>query len=86
MHGFATVELPLGLRIADVAVHISHGKRWASLPSKPMLNSDGQQLRDERGKGKWSSILEWKSEKLRLAFSDRVVEIVSAAHPEDLAP
>jgi hypothetical protein len=84
LRGFATVELPIGLKISDVPVLISNGKTWASLPSKPQLDRDGQHKRDVNGKATYSPILEWKDRDLSDRFSQAVVALVRAEHPDAL--
>jgi len=44
--GFATVRLPNGLLIGDCPICTSHGKTWASLPSKPILDRDGRHVEE----------------------------------------
>src|SRR4051794_30166160 len=58
LRGFATVRLPIGLVIADVPVCTSHGKTWASLPSKPILDREGRHA-EEGGKKRYAPILQW---------------------------
>jgi hypothetical protein len=84
LRGFATVLLPIGLKISDVPVLISNGKTWASLPSKPQLDQDGQHKRDVNGKAAYSPILEWKDRDLSDRFSQAVVALVRADYPDDL--
>lgn len=79
--GFATIELPIGLKVIDCTVCISHGKAWAALPAKPQVDKSGQVVRDERGKQAYSTILEWRHKRLRDAFSERVVALVAAHDP-----
>jgi hypothetical protein len=83
LRGFASVELPSGLRITDCPVLISHGKAWASLPSKPVLDRDGKQVETD-GKRQYAPILEWRDRDLADRFSAAVVNLVRAAHPDDL--
>ena len=81
LRGFATIELPIGLRIIDVPVLVSNGKAWASLPSKPQL-VDGRQKLD--GKPLYAPMLEWRDKALRDRFSDRVIELVRAEYLDAL--
>jgi hypothetical protein len=82
LRGFVVVELPMiGLTIADIAVCMAHGRPWASLPTKPMLNSDGAAMRDSTGKIRYSPILRWRDRALGDRWSDAVVALVRAAHP-----
>jgi hypothetical protein len=80
LRGFATVELPCGLTIADLSVHVSHGKAWASLPAKPQINSDGTARRGNDGKIVYSPILKWRDRDLADRFSVAVVQAVEAEH------
>jgi hypothetical protein len=80
LRGFATVKLPSGLLVADVVVCCSHGKSWASLPSKPMLDRDGRQVEVE-GKKKYLPILSWSDRATADRWSDAVVMLVRQAHP-----
>jgi hypothetical protein len=84
LRGFATVLLPIGLKISDVPVLISNGKTWASLPAKPQIDKDGQHKRDVNGKPAYSPVLEWKDRDLSDRFSQAVVALVRAEHPADL--
>jgi hypothetical protein len=83
LRGFATIKLRNGLTIYDVAVHTSHGKAWASLPSKPILGADGQAQRDrESGKVRYVPMLEWPDRATADRFSAAVITAVEAAHGE----
>lgn len=86
LRGFATVRLRNGLSIADVTVHTSHGKAWASFPSKPMLDRDGVQKKDQTtGKPKWVPILSWPDRDTSDRFSAAVIAALEAAHPGAVA-
>jgi hypothetical protein len=80
--GFADVRLPSGLEIHDCAVLTSNGKSWAALPAKPVLDRDGRQIIDANGKKKFVPILSWPDRATADAWSDRVVDLVRAEHPE----
>ena len=81
--GFANIELPNGLKISDCPVLTSHGKAWATLPSKPVLDRDGKQIVVD-GKRQYCSLLEWNSRDLSERFSQTLIELVRAKHPEAL--
>jgi hypothetical protein len=86
LRGFATVRLPVGaaeLIIADCPVNISHGKAWAALPSRPMLDRDGRHVEVD-GKKKYVPFMAWSSRDVADKFSDKVVELVRERHPEAL--
>lgn len=83
--GFATVRLRMGLIIADITIHSSNGKRWASLPSRPMVDRDGNAMRDRAtGKIRYSPILNWSDRDTADRFSAAVITALEAAHPQDL--
>jgi hypothetical protein len=81
--GFATVRLPNGLLIGDCPICTSHGKTWASLPSKPILDRDGRHV-EEGGKKKYAPILQWKDRETADRWSVAVVELVREQHPTAL--
>ena len=83
--GFAKVELPSGMIIADVTVLTGPHGPWARPPSKPMVGSDGVVMKDASGKVRYSPIIEFTSKEVRNRFSASVIEAVQAAHPEALA-
>lgn len=81
LRGFATVRLGRSLKIADVMVHCSAGKRWAAMPSKPMLGKDNNTVKDDRGKLKYVPIVEWLDKAASDRFSEAVIQAVEAEHP-----
>jgi hypothetical protein len=84
LRGFAKVILPSGLVLSDVSIHVDAGKAWASPASKPMLDKNGQVLRDAAGKIRYVSIVGFTSKQVRDRFSDAVIAAVSLAFPEAL--
>jgi hypothetical protein len=76
LFGFAEILIAeIGLRIKDVTVFEKNGKRWASLPSKPMLK-DNALIRDADGKGQYVNMLEFSDRDVRDAFSTAVIRAV----------
>jgi hypothetical protein len=43
LRGFATVELPIGLKLIDCAVFVGTNGAWARPPAKPQLYNNGRQ-------------------------------------------
>lgn len=84
LRGFATIRLGKSLTIKDVTVHENNGKRWASFPSKPMLDSNGNTKRDDVGKVQYVPILEWADRDAKDRFSEAVVAAIEAEHPDAL--
>lgn len=81
--GFASIELRGSLIIDDVTVHESNGKRWASLPSKPMLSGLTVKT-DAAGKPVYIPVLKWKDRDTSDRFSMGVIAAIEAEHPQDL--
>ena len=79
--GFARVELPSGMIIADVTVLTGDRGPWASPPSKPMIDRDGQAMKDSKGKIRYTPLIEFTSKEIRDRFSSAVIEAMRAAHP-----
>ncbi|MGC2198879.1 MAG: hypothetical protein WA633_01830 [Stellaceae bacterium] len=42
LRGFATIELPIGLRIFDAPIRTGTNGLWAGLPVKPEIGRDGR--------------------------------------------
>jgi len=80
LRGFASVRIG-GLLVRDISVHNSHGKRWASLPSKPLINGEGVAKRTDAGKIQYVPILEWSRRELSDEFSEAVIEALEREHP-----
>jgi hypothetical protein len=83
--GFAKVRVGRSLVFSDVPVNISHGRRWASLPAKPLIDREGQALRDLSGKIRYSPIAEWTDRDVRDAFSAAVCAAVERDYPDAFA-
>jgi hypothetical protein len=75
LRGFATVRYG-SLKIRDVTVHSSGDRRWAGMPSKPMVGPDGTAQKDDKGKIKYVPILEWASREAADKFSVEVIDAV----------
>ena len=81
LRGFASVKLPKGLVINDVVIGESYGKQWASLPSKAIIDRDGDLMHDAGGKIRYAPVIEWGTPALREEFSRRVAAIVVRQRP-----
>ena len=76
--GHATILLPNGLQISDVAIFRKDSTRWAQLPSEPMRDTDGQLLKDDRGKVRYRAPLKWKTREIQERFSHALIELIEA--------
>ncbi len=82
LRGFATVVQPSGMILHDVAIHQRDGSAWASPASKPMLDRNGQQMKNEDGKPLWVPIISFSSKAVRDKWSGAIIEAVRQAYPE----
>jgi hypothetical protein len=80
LRGFCTIRYG-SLKIKDISLHVSNGKRWASLPSKPIIAPDGTIKRDDAGKIRYVPILEWESREASDRFTEEVLAAVTREHP-----
>ena len=80
--GFADVSLQqTHLKIYDCAVHEKGGRRWVSLPGRPMIDREGVALRGEDGKTKYARILEFETREGSDNFSAAVITAVLERFP-----
>ena len=77
LRGFASIDVPkMRLRVHSVVLHEKDGRRWAQLPSQPLVR-DGELVRDEAKKLKYSPpVLEFDDQDIARAFSDAIVQAV----------
>ena len=85
LRGFARVRLPSGLVLHDVAIHQRDGTAWASPASKPMLNRDGHQMKDQNGKLMWLPIISFTSREVRDRLNTAILDALHQSHPEALS-
>ncbi len=85
LRGFATIQQPSGMIVADVGVHISGGKAWAAPPSRLILDRDGQPMLDNHGKTRWCPLVSFTNRETQRAWSDQVIAALKVAYPEALA-
>ncbi len=78
--GFAEIQLG-AMIINDVTINNSAGRLWAGLPSKPMMDRDGNAMRDDREKIKYVPLLKWASKESGDRFSDSVIAALEEKHP-----
>ena len=81
LRGFARIRLGKSLIMSDVAVHCSHGRRWAQAPAKPQLDRDGIAKRDPTGKVAYVPVIEWADREAADRFSEAVIAAVEREYP-----
>ena len=83
LRGTCTVTLASGMILNDVAVFSSGGKAWAAV-SKPQIGRDGNALKDDAGKTRYTQIVSFTRKELRDRFSEAVVAALLAIFPDAL--
>ena len=86
LRGFCILDIPPGIIVYDVSVHEKNGKRWASLPSKPVLDSEGRHVVTHSGQKQYAALLGWRNRELADRFSARVVALVLEHDPGAFDP
>jgi hypothetical protein len=81
LRGFASVELPIGLRLIDCPVYVGKNGPFAALPSKPRIDKEGPKRTDPNGKPAYAPVLEWRSRALRDRFSEVVTAAIRRMYP-----
>jgi hypothetical protein len=80
--GFAKTEFVSGLIFSDVPILTGPRGPWASPPAKAMIGRDGVVMKDEGGKIRYSSFIEFTSKQVRDRWSSAVIDAMRTAHPE----
>jgi hypothetical protein len=70
----------IGLTIADVAIHVLGNRRWTALPVRPLIDSEGQLLRDEAGKIKYVAPFRWIAHGIARRFSALCIDLLLTHH------
>jgi hypothetical protein len=85
LRGFAKVRFASGLVMDEIAVQVSQsGKAWAQPPAAPRLDADGNPIRDERGKVKYSPLIGFADLETRGRWSAQIIEALRQSHPRAL--
>jgi hypothetical protein len=69
LRGFCILDIPPGIILRDVSVHEKNGRRWARLPSKPVLDSEGRHVVTHSGQKRYAALLGWRNRELADRFS-----------------
>ena len=85
LRGFARIRFRSGLVIAEITIHVTNGRHWASPPARQILDRNGTPTRDENGKIRWQPLITFATKAHRDDWSDQVVAAVLEAHPNALA-
>jgi hypothetical protein len=75
------VELESGLIIFGCMVHQKDRSRWVGMPSKLVLDADGTQIVDDRGKRRFQRVIGARNAAVMKRFGDRIIALIRVAHP-----
>jgi hypothetical protein len=85
LKGAASIELEIGLRIHDVLIFETNGKPWLTLPSKPLIGPDGQQIINEaNNKPAFAPVLAWRDTRHADSFRRALIRLIREQHPDAL--
>jgi hypothetical protein len=89
LRGFASGRLDCGdglaLDLADLVVHQRDGKSWLGWPAKPLIDRDGQVMRHDNGKVRYSSPLVRPADRgVAARLEAAILAAVRRAHPDAL--
>lgn len=83
LRGHCRVQLRSGMILEDVSIFRGDdGRCWIGMPAKPMIDRDGSVIRDERGKVKYLSMINFNTRATRDNLSDQIIAAVAAKFPE----
>jgi hypothetical protein len=80
--GFAKVELPSGMILADVTILSGLHGPYALPPSKPMISPSGVVMKDRNGKTRYTPIVDFTTKDVRSKFSASVITALQQSHPK----
>jgi hypothetical protein len=77
--GHAVVEMPSGLVINDVPVFRKAGSSLSiGVPSKPLVDAHGVQLRDQDGKRRYAPTLDFATPAARARWAGAIAALLAA--------
>jgi hypothetical protein len=89
LRGFVSGRLDCGdgiaLELTDLTLHRRDGKAWIGWSAKPLIDGDGQALRDEAGKVRYSPPLVRPADRdVAARIEAAIIAAVQRAHPDAL--
>jgi hypothetical protein len=83
--GFVSVELAIGLRLANLPVFRSGTNGpWVGAPGVPQLDQEKRQRRDDAGKPLFDAAFTWRDRATADLFSKAVLRLLLQKHPDSL--
>jgi hypothetical protein len=81
LRGFAKVQFPSGVIIAEIGIHVAGSRAWASPPSRPWVKDNAVVL-DAVGKPHWQPLIAFATHGVRSSWSRQVLAAVHEGYPE----
>jgi hypothetical protein len=80
LRGFAKIKVRLwgGLVVDGIAIHTKNERSWAQLPAKPMLDRDGNVVREDDGRIRYVKMLGFDDRDVSDNFSRDVLNALRA--------
>jgi hypothetical protein len=82
LRGFAEVQFWTGAIWGGIGLHQAGDRVWASPPARPMVDSNGAVLRDEKGKVRYFQIIRFANHACQRQWSELVTRTVLDAYPD----
>ena len=84
LRGFAEIQFWTGAIWGGNGLHQSGDRVWASAPARPIVDSNGAVLRDEKGRICYSAIIRFANHACQRQWSELVIRTVLDAYPGTL--
>jgi hypothetical protein len=82
MIAFLSVQTSSGMILHDLRLMTGHDGFWIALPSKLLVDADGQPRTDLAGKKQYAPLIEFHDAKVAANFKRQVLDAVRREHPE----
>jgi hypothetical protein len=80
--GYCRAEYPSGVIVCEISILKTVHGLWAATPSKPRVSSDGSVKRDERGKVRHVTLIDFMSLELKHKWSAEIIAAMRVQYPD----
>jgi hypothetical protein len=87
LRGFVRARFQSGLVMDDIAVHLGalDGLAWCSPPARPLLDNDGNVVRDpETGKIRYVGLIAFSTRNVRASWQRQILRALHERFPDAL--
>jgi hypothetical protein len=83
LRGFARAQFPSGMVLDEIAIHVgANGNAWASPPGRPWLDTNGNAIRDARGRIRYAVLITFGSANIRDNWSSQIIRAIELKYPD----